>query len=90
VALPLDTSQHLVNVFDMLTNLLHMFFQPGWFLHLAFMEDVKGRFDELHDAAVVALEDAGAAELPGGKRLMRGDYKDPTRALRRCALAQSA
>jgi hypothetical protein len=78
-----SASQRLVNVFDMLTNLLHMFAASGWFLHLAFMDDIKGRFDELHNMAVSALEDTNAAELPGGKHLLQGDYKDPARALRR-------
>ena len=67
----------------MLLTLVHSFAAPGWFMHLAFMEDIKGRFDELHNAAVGALSDAGVAELPHGKHLLPGDYKEPARPLRR-------
>lgn len=81
--IPFTSSQQLINVFDMMLNLVQSFASPGWFLHLAFMEDIKGRFDELHDAALGALSDAGATELPHGKHLMPGDYKEPCRALRR-------
>jgi hypothetical protein len=85
LTIPYATSQLLINVFDMLMGLVQKFINHGWFLHLAFMEDVKGRFDELHNTAIHALTQVGASELPCGKHLLPGDYKDPTRMLRRCA-----
>lgn len=79
-----STSQGLLRAFNDTIALLNEFINQGWFLHLAFMEDVKGRFDALHNTVVRLLEAEGASGLPGGKHLLPGDYKDPTRALRRC------
>ena len=86
---PYETSRIVMGAFDGLIKLLRTFARQGWFLHLAFMNDVKGRFDALHNCIVDALVAAGAAEVPTGKRLLPGDYSDPTRALRRCVRAVS-
>lgn len=49
------------------------------------MENIKGRFDDAHNAIVARLQAAHLATLPSGKALPLGDYKDPARAVRRCA-----
>jgi hypothetical protein len=48
LVIPSEACQEIVHAFSHATELLHLFSQPGWFLHLAFMEDVKGRFDSVH------------------------------------------
>jgi hypothetical protein len=68
-------------------DLFRQFSAPAWFLHIAFMDNVKARFDGAQDAAVNALIEGGAAELPCGRTLAHGDYKDPTRAPRRYAVS---
>jgi hypothetical protein len=83
MTLPEETFTRIDDAFSRTCDLLRQFSAPGWFLHIAFMENVKARFDGAHDAAVAALTDADAAELPCGRMLNHGDYKDPTRAPRR-------
>jgi hypothetical protein len=73
-----------MEAFKGIMALLKTFAQPGWFLHLAFMDNVKSHFDALHNEVVIALSEAGVSELPSGKHLLPGDYRDPTRTLRRC------
>jgi hypothetical protein len=52
---------------------------------MAFMENIKAKFDDVHNEIVQKLRDAHLASLPSGKTLTTGDYKDPARALRRYA-----
>jgi hypothetical protein len=84
IKIPYSCSSKVMEAFEGIMSLLRTFAQRGWFLHLAFMENVKGRFDALHNDVVIALSEVGISDLPSGKHLLPGDYRDPTRSLRRC------